>query len=264
MTDADNSSPRISVLLPTKNRKDSFERVLLALLRDKREYPNLEIVVIDGDSSDGTADVIRAHAENIVACTSIGRGLYAALNVGLAHSTGEWIRMMADDDGYIEGVLPRIAEAMREHPDCLGVGGTSTFESWSQEDVKNRGQTGRRIGEISLRTCADAETWVFFSHEAMFFRREPLVAVGGWDERFVVAGDVDLQFRLLRHGGSFFVLPLDVLHAIRHAGSITVRHPIRGIAESFFLLARCHQWRFIVHGCVGLVRTIVKRLRHGW
>lgn len=239
--------PRLSILIPTRNRKEGLKSVIDSVLKDRLAYPNIEIVVIDGHSTDGTGDLLRSYGDAIVWKPQVSRGLYAALNEALALSTGDWVRMMADDDDYIPGVMEGIVAGMREHPECLGVGGVSSFESWSLKDESMRGDVGRVTGEMTRRSCAQLKKLSLFSHEAMYFRREPLVSVGGWDARFAVCADFDLQFRLLNTGGSFFVLPFEVLRAKRHAGSASVRQHKRAFFEILFTLLRMRQIGLIWH-----------------
>lgn len=250
--------PRLSVLIPTRNRKDQLRRVIDDVLRDKREYPGLEVVVVDGGSSDGTPDLLQQYGDQIVWKNQESRGLYAALNEALSLSTGAWVRMMADDDVYVTGGLPDLLAEMGRHPECLGVGGTSSFVSWNPEDVRKRGLTGKYVGEMNQSNCHAFQTYWLFSHEAMFFRREPLVAIGGWDPRFLVCGDVDLQFRLLRTGGSFFVIPREVLVAQRQRESATVVHARRASPELAFVLIHTRQWRLLVRYIWGMVRGLMK------
>lgn len=257
MTDRRASDPRLTILLPTRNRKEQFRAVLSSLLEDKRSYPNLEIIVIDGNSSDGTADVIREYSDRIVFCTQKGKGLYAALNAGLRLATGDWVRMVSDDDEYVTGALPAIAAGMRDHPECLGVGGVISYEFHrANGTVDKRDDVCSTPGFFSLDDYARSDTPVLFMHEAMFFRRDALVAADGWSERFVICADIDLVFRLFRQGGEFLVLPVKVLGSKRSSQSLSRRRPLRAKAEVFVLLARARQWRLIVRSFIRMVKKL--------
>jgi glycosyltransferase involved in cell wall biosynthesis len=202
--------------------------------------------------------MLRSFGDRIVWKSQESRGLYAALNEALALSTGEWVRMMADDDDYLPGSVHHIVSCMRDHPDALGVGGMSSFESWDPADAARRGNTGRMTGELTMRSCVDFQQPLLYSHEAMYFRRQPLLSVGGWDTRFAVCGDLDVQFRLLRTGGSFFVVPFEVLHAKRHRGSATVRLRKRAFFELLYIMVRSRQWWFLRQKVVDRSRRLIK------
>ncbi len=251
-----NTLPTLTVLLPTRNRKEGFRRVLESLLLEKAQhYPHLEIVVIDGGSSDGTMEVIQEYAEDIVWHTQQSKGLYAALNEGLALATGDWVRMASDDDEFVTGALDPLVEMMITHPDALGVGGTCRYEQRLADGVSRSFNFGRQSGEFTYDNAGRMPNHILFVHESMFFRRSAVQEVGGWDERFVVSGDVDLVFRMLhRLRGRFIVVEKKVMHAVRTDASISIRHPVRGACEMFYLLARSHQWRLLGKACLHKVR----------
>lgn len=246
MMDSFDHQPRISLLLPTKNRKESFERVLAAVLQDKKEYPHLEIIIVDGESADGTTDVIRSHAPEIAWWISKhDRGVYGALNTALAHATGDYVRMIADDDEYVTGQLPFFADYMRTHPEPIAIGGTASYVHVADNGRETPSTIGTFSGDITQETYLRQDSLVLCVHEALFFRRDALVAAGGWDPRFIVSADLNLIFRLLSKGGRFTILPRTILHTKRHSQSLSVRHALRGRLEVLFILVRLHQWRLL-------------------
>ncbi len=259
MTSNSHSLPRITVLLPTKNRRKNFEHMLDMLLQEKYEHPNVEIVVIDGDSTDGTTDIIKRHAHEIVVCKSQKLNIYSALNAGLAMAKGEWVRMVADDDMYVPGVLPVVMKAMEQHPKSLGVGGGYTSKTVSRDGSIIVHPSQSMSGVINRKTISDASSHILFAHEAMFFRREPLLSIGGWSERFAVSGDIDLLYRLLDTGGYFFVLPTVVIHMVHSENSISVRGSIRGLLETVWILLKSRQWSLLVRLLIHCIWHVVCR-----
>ncbi len=257
------NDPRLTVILPTRNRKEGFRRVLESLLLEKSQhYPNLEIVVIDGRSTDGTMEVIREYEQDIVWQTQRSKGLYAALNEGLALATGDWVRMMSDDDEYVTGALAPIVAKMKEDPLAAGVGGTSHYERIQRDGRTITSDFGARTGTLTNCSVRHAPHFILFIHESMFFRREALVAEGGWDVRFKVAADVNLIFRLLQKGGTFYVLPTEILRVHRSPESLSTRHPFHNKAEVISVLLRTGQWQLLFRMAGKALRTSFCRTKN--
>lgn len=111
---------RVSVLVITYNQ-ERFVRDTLASVQLQR-YPDVEIVVADDGSTDGTADVIRQLAssdERIVpVLAERNRGIASNLNAGIARCTGEFVAYLGGDDLMLPGKIERQVAFLRAHPEC--------------------------------------------------------------------------------------------------------------------------------------------------
>ena len=263
MTRTPASLPRISLLLPTMNRREQFSVALRAVLEDKAAYPDLEIIVIDGAAGDlRVADIVAGHARDVTWYgKGEGRGLYGALNTGLRHATGEYVRMVSDDDVYLPGSIHYFAEYMRDHPEYAAIGGTAVFTSpdGTGTSVLREGRE-QRIGEISIATYVRSPNLLECLHEALFFRRDLLVRLNGWCDRFTVAGDADLLFRILRRGRSMMILPRALVDVRRTADSLSRRRKfLAGKEPVVSLFIRGHWYIFLLRVC----RKVGRFLRIG-
>ncbi len=96
--------PALSIIVPSFNQAGFIEETLLSII--SQQYPGLELIVIDGGSTDGSVDIIRKYESHIAYWVSEpDRGQSHAINKGLARATGEWVAWMNSDDCYLPGAL---------------------------------------------------------------------------------------------------------------------------------------------------------------
>ncbi len=111
--------PRISVVIPSLNQAAFLEETLMSLL--SQDYPNLETIVMDGGSTDGTRAILHRHADRIAHWESQpDRGQSHAINKGMARATGDLRAWLNADDMYLPGTLHAVAMAWRDtQPDVV-------------------------------------------------------------------------------------------------------------------------------------------------
>lgn len=94
-------TPKITVITVVFNGRQLIEATILSVVG--QSYPNLEYIVIDGGSTDGTCDVIKKYEAHIdYWCSEKDRGIYDAMNKGLAKATGRWVNFMNAGDTFYE------------------------------------------------------------------------------------------------------------------------------------------------------------------
>ena len=99
--------PRLSVIVPSYNQGSYLEETLLSVIN--QNYANLELIVIDGGSTDNSVDIIRKYEDQIAYWVSEkDRGQSHAINKGIQKATGEWISMLNSDDCYMPGAFQYI------------------------------------------------------------------------------------------------------------------------------------------------------------
>ena len=107
--------PRISIITPTLNQAEFIEQTISSVLG--QGYPDLEYIIIDGGSTDGTVDLIRKHEGQLAYWVSEkDAGQSNAINKGLKRATGDIIAYINSDDYYLDGAFKRVADAYRENP----------------------------------------------------------------------------------------------------------------------------------------------------
>jgi len=91
-------------------------------------YPNLEYLVIDGGSTDGSADIIRKYSDRLAFwCSEPDRGQTHAINKGMRCATGDIVAYLCSDDQYLPGTFEAVAEAFARFPEKKWLAGACRY-----------------------------------------------------------------------------------------------------------------------------------------
>src|SRR6187402_1069163 len=139
---------RITIITVCYNRKYTIEKAMKSVLN--QNYPDIEYIIIDGNSTDGTKEIIESYGNAISQYISEpDKGMYDAINKGLQLATGDVIGLMhSDDEFYDENVVSRIARRFKYDPSIEGVYGDGVYVS---NDAKERLIRNRIGGDFSLQ-----------------------------------------------------------------------------------------------------------------
>ncbi len=186
--------PRISVVTPSFNQASFLEQTMRSVL--DQGYPNLEYIVMDGGSTDGSIDIIRRY-EKQLACWVSQRdsGQSDALAKGFQHSTGSIYAYLNSDDLYLPGALHTVARVFLESKADVVYGDTCWIDTRG-EKLGERRQTpfvpaGYLYGGFDLQ------------QPATFWGRSIYEESGGIDPSFSFAFDTELFTRFVLKGARF-------------------------------------------------------------
>jgi glycosyltransferase involved in cell wall biosynthesis len=190
--------PRISIVTPSYNQAQFIEEAIGSVLL--QGYPNLEYIIMDGGSTDGSREIIQSYASYLTYWRSAkDNGQSAAISEGFRMSTGEILGWVNSDDLLLPGCLSKVGRYFIEHPeiDCV-VGGSLVIDEATRL-VHNRLGLPRIVrGERETFEKLLLRRGCSFYQPASFWRREAYAAAGGLDTNLVCAMDYDLYLRLAR------------------------------------------------------------------
>ena len=117
--------PKISIVIPSYNKADFIKETLDSIV--SQDYPNLEIIIQDGGSTDGTVDIIKKYAKKhpdmISWSSEKDKGQVDAINKGLKKATGGVLTFINADDVYEKGALRTVGEYFAKDPQTLWLAG---------------------------------------------------------------------------------------------------------------------------------------------
>ena len=194
---------RISIVTPNYNGARFLAQALDSVREQRRDVPDLEYIVVDGGSTDGSLDLLRARAPEIDRLISEpDRGPASAINKGLALARGEVLGWLNADDRLHPGALARALAGFAAHPrGALGFGGCRIVDETGREIRRGITRFKAAFHPFSCRFLI--QTINYISQPATFFRRSAFERAGPLREDLKAAFDYDLFLRLWRHGGAF-------------------------------------------------------------
>ena len=191
--------PRISLVTPVFNSAGYLEATLRSVL--SQGYPNLEYIVIDGGSTDGSVEIIREYESQLHGWISEpDRGMYDAINKGFARSSGELMGWISATDMLHPTSLFVVGEVLRTFPEVEWITGRAT-------GFNDAGMTVEflRLRRWSrMRFLAGANRYI--QQESTFWRRSLWERAGGRvDDSRRTASDFELWVRFFRHAQLYTV-----------------------------------------------------------
>jgi glycosyltransferase involved in cell wall biosynthesis len=220
--------PKISVHIIAYNQKDFIREAIDSALG--QDYPNLEVVVADDGSSDGTSEIIadyaRSHPGRVIAALSTKNlGITRNSNVGLRACSGEFIAFMGGDDVLLPGKIKAQAAWFAECPNRVLCG--HQVEIFYQDSARPPHPLSRH-----LLAGTGAETFIKhnpFGATAVMVRASRIPPYG-FDETLPVVSDQMLWVDVLREDGEFGFVPGTYARYRKHDANVT-NDPLRHLGD---------------------------------
>lgn len=184
--------PLVSIITPSYQQDKFIEETIESVL--SQDYPNLEHIVIDGGSTDGTVEILKSYdhlGERFRWVSEKDRGQSHAINKGLAMAKGEIIGWLNSDDTYMPHAVKRAVSALQQNPQWGMVYGRANYTDEQNQVIGPYPVEPFQLNRL-YETC-------FICQPAAFIRKEVFDRVGGIDESFHFCMDYELWMRISKH-----------------------------------------------------------------
>lgn len=174
--------PKVSIIIVTYNAALTIQQAINSV--SNQSYENKELIIIDGASTDETPQILQKYQSNIQFYLSEpDHGIYDAMNKGIRLATGEWVLFLGSDDLLADNILNRIFQSII--PSKIGM-------LYGKVCING----GERIQgkETSYQELITNNT----PHQGIFYRRSLLLELGGYQLKYPILADYDLNLRIFR------------------------------------------------------------------
>ncbi|MHB9138930.1 MAG: glycosyltransferase family 2 protein [Victivallaceae bacterium] len=230
-----NKKLKLSIITVTLNSEKHLEETIKSVLA--QNYKHFEYIIIDGGSTDGTLDIIRKYEKNLAYWISEpDKGMYDAMNKGIARASGDIVGIINSDDYYFPGAFSKVTEAFVDES-------LDQYIFWG--DIMQGDELVLGWRPWNLKRGA------FAPHPSMFCPKKIYDRIGTYSLDYKVLGDYDFMYRAIHKYGirplylhepiAFFRLgglaSQNILTALKEELRVKLKYGQSfGIAYSMFLL----------------------------
>jgi len=259
---------KVSIVTVSFNQVAFLERAILSVLN--QDYQDIEYIVVDPGSTDGSRDVIERYRDRIDRIVfKPDRGAAEGLNNGMEGASGVILGFLNSDDILMPGAISRIVRAFHDNPGIDLVTGHAYIIDSKNHRLRKSYTDRFHLQAFAYEAC-------LICQQSTFFRADLFRKVGGFNEQNRIAWDAELFLNLLSRSDQYVVLD-DFLSAFRlHSEAITGGAKLRALAVDFerakFLRIMGRRWRswdvairwlYILRKYALEPRSLLQRLRHG-
>jgi hypothetical protein len=202
------NSIKVSVITVALNSEKTIEQTINSVVH--QTYDNIEYIVVDGKSTDGTLEILDRYREDIdILISEKDEGLYDAMNKGISMASGNIIGIINSDDWYEQDAIACAVENFDDNTDII----YGSLNFWDEKD-----QFLRVVAPLYLESL----WYQMLPHPSVFVRKEIYDRYGKFDMKYKLASDYDLIFRFYLVGARFKCLN-HVMANFRRGGISTTK-----------------------------------------
>jgi glycosyltransferase involved in cell wall biosynthesis len=228
--------PKISIITPVFNGSTYLEETIFSVINQC--YPNLEYIIIDGGSTDGTVDIIKNYENHLAYWVSEpDKGLYHAVQKGFEKSTGDIMAWINADDMYHKGAFSLVSELFSKFPQI----------EWMMGIPSTYDERGRTIMVDTHKTWCKAKyhcgQYEQIQQGLVFWKRSLWEKAGStMNTSLKLAGDFELWMRFFRHAELYTLQSLLGGFRVRSANQLSMDHMDDYKAEVNMIIGHEHNY----------------------
>jgi len=193
------SALKVSIVTVCYNSNKTIEKTIQSVIN--QSYDNIEYIIIDGGSTDGTIDIIKKYDDEISYWISeLDNGLYDAMNKGIKVATGEVIGIINSDDWYDLDTVKNVVQCFNNKDVDIVHGKTI----WTTNEGINL------FEQIPTQHQDMLIEGMIYNHTTFFVKKELYDVYGSFDCRYKIAADYDFLLRVYEKGAKFYYLKDDI------------------------------------------------------
>lgn len=201
----------VSLILTTYNSEENLKRTLQSI--EQQDYPEIQIVIKDGGSTDNTSSIIREYEKNckytVKWCSGKDTGIYDAMNQGYKMATGEII-VFFNDLFLNSNVVSKMVQAIEAHPECVGAHADLIYAT-DEKIIRYW-----RMGEQKSLYLG----WMP-GHPTLFLKREIYEKYGLYNSEYRIAADYEFMIRFLKDKENKLVYLPETIIRMYYGGTST-------------------------------------------
>lgn len=184
---------RISIITPSYNQAQFIERTILSVLN--QGYRDLEYIVMDGGSTDGTVEILKKYSDRIIWRSEKDNGQSDAINKGLKMATGDIVAFLNSDDTYEPGTLKIISDFFQQNPEKRWVYGKCKIINEHDQEIR---KPITFYKNLLLKNYSYSKLLAenFISQPATFWRKELHNEIGYFNEEEHFCMDYEFWLRI--------------------------------------------------------------------
>jgi len=195
--------PKISVITPSYNQARFIEQTIQSVI--DQNYPDLEFLVIDGGSNDGTLEILKKYKSLLTWVSEPDFGQSHAINKGFKKATGDVVTFLNSDDLYEPETLHSVGHYFAAHPEAMWLSGKCINIDENGKEIRQRIRLYKNFW-LRLNNFSILKILNYISQPSTFWRRSALNKIGYLNDQLYYTMDYDYWLRLGQH------YPLHVLY----------------------------------------------------
>lgn len=190
---------KVTIITVTYNAQDCLEQTILSVIN--QTYPNIEFIIIDGDSSDKTIDIIKKYESHIdLWISEKDQGIYDAMNKGIEFANGEWINFMNAGDLFADkDTISKVFDKDYLSYDYI------YGDRINKDDVGFFYEKAYPFFLQKKQNCP----WKGICHQSTFVRKA-MAQRHKYSLKYKYAGDYEMMYNIYKDGGAFLYRPIAV------------------------------------------------------